>query len=57
MNKNDPDNYSNLQDALEKTLRSEKTLNHIAKFKPVKETKLRFVTIHANPIAEEIHEN
>jgi peptidyl-prolyl cis-trans isomerase-like 3 len=28
-----------------------------AKFKPVKETKLRFVTIHANPIAEETHEN
>ena len=28
-----------------------------AKFKPVKETKLRFVTIHANPIAEETHDN
>ena len=28
-----------------------------AKFKPVKETKLRCVTIHANPIAEETHDN
>ena len=30
MNKNSVDDFSNLQDALEKTLRSEKTLNHIA---------------------------
>ena len=30
MNKNDVDDYSSLQDALEKNLRSEKTLNHIA---------------------------
>ena len=30
MNKNGVDDYSNLQDALEKTLRCEKTLNHIA---------------------------
>ena len=30
MNKNGVDDYSSLQDALEKTLRSEKTLNHIA---------------------------
>ena len=30
MNKNSVDDFSNLQDALEKTLHSEKTLNHIA---------------------------
>ena len=30
MNKRGVDDYSSLQDALEKTLRSEKTLNHIA---------------------------
>ena len=26
------------------------------KFKPIKETKLRFITIHANPLAEETNE-
>ena len=30
MNKNGVDDYSSLHDALEKNLRSEKTLNHIA---------------------------
>ena len=30
MNKNSVDDFSNLQDALEKPLRGEKTLNHIA---------------------------
>ena len=30
MNKNGVDDYSSLQDALEKNIRSEKTLNHIA---------------------------